>query len=904
MVTIFIEGREHEVSEGQNLLQTVLSLGYDLPYFCWHPVLGSVGACRQCAVKQFRDSDDSDGMIIMACMTPVTDGLRISIDDPEAKEFRSAVVGWLMTNHPHDCPVCDEGGECHLQDMTVMSGHNSRDYRFNKRTFLNQDLGPFLNHEMNRCIHCYRCVRFYRDYAGGEDFNVFGSRNRTYFGRVEDGTLESPFSGNLAEICPTGVFTDKTAKAHSTRKWDLQTAPSLCMLCGLGCNTLPGERYGSLRRVRNRYHGEVNGYFLCDRGRFGYEFVNSSRRILSPLIRDPGGAGATVVSANRAADHVAALMKDSGRTIGIGSPTASLEANHALRSLVGPGNFFIGVDNQEAQLISASLKILSEGPTRTPSLHDVERADAVLILGEDVTNTAPLLDLALHQAVLNGPMRRARDLKIPDWNDAVVRLVIGDDRGPLFVATPAETALDEIATGVCRAAPQDIARLGFAIAEHIDPDAPGVRGLEQNLSTLAGTIASALQEAASPLVIAGLGSGDESILHAAANVARALSRGNPETTLCFVVPDCNSLGAGLLDAADLDEAMAAGNLDETDTVIILENNLFRHDSEERVTAFLGKAGHVVVLDHLENEITKHAEVVLPAATFAECGGTLVNNEGRAQRYFQVFVPEGDIQASWRWLRQIGEFTDGTGTSAWESSDDVARALATEIPAFDSISELATPPSLSSPSGRVPRQSHRYSGRTALKAHQQLREAKPPDDPGSPLVFSMEGSQNPPPAPLITRYWSPGWNSVQSLNKFQEEIGGHLRGGDPGLRLIEPVPNEDHVYFDAVPDEFTPRSGEWLLVPLYHLFGSEPLSLETPGIAEQAPEPYIALGPGDCQELGAEQGDTLAVELDGRVLHLPLKLETAVAHGCAGVPKGLPGLPKLPYGQWAKLTRTR
>ena len=114
MVTIYVEGKEHEVSEGQNLLQAVLSLGYDLPYFCWHPVLGSVGACRQCAVKQFRDPDDSDGMIIMACMTPVTDGLRISIDDPEAKEFRSAVVGWLMTNHPHDCPVCDEGGECHL----------------------------------------------------------------------------------------------------------------------------------------------------------------------------------------------------------------------------------------------------------------------------------------------------------------------------------------------------------------------------------------------------------------------------------------------------------------------------------------------------------------------------------------------------------------------------------------------------------------------------------------------------------------------------------------------------------------------------------------------------------------------------------------------------------------------
>jgi NADH-quinone oxidoreductase subunit G len=146
--------------------------------------------------------------------------------------------------------------------------------------------------------------------------------------------------------------------------------------------------------------------------------------------------------------------------------------------------------------------------------------------------------------------------------------------------------------------------------------------------------------------------------------------------------------------------------------------------------------------------------------------------------------------------------------------------------------------------------------------------------------------------------------VQSLNKFQEEIGGHLRGGDPGLRLIEPVPNGGHAYFDAVPDEFTPSSGEWLLVPLYHLFGSEPLSLETPGIAEQAPDPYIALSPADGTALGAKQGDTLAVESDGRVLHLPLKLETGIARGCAGVSKGLPGLPKLPYGRRVKITRTR
>ena len=171
--------------------------------------MGSVGACRQCAVKQFHGEDDKHGRMVMACMIEAADGTRISIGDPEAVKFRASVIEWLMTNHPHDCPVCEEGGECHLQDMTLMTGHAYRRYRFKKRTFRNQYLGPFITHEMNRCIACYRCVRFYREYAGGRDFDVFAAHNHVYFGRHEDGVLESEFSGNLAEVCPTGVFDDK-----------------------------------------------------------------------------------------------------------------------------------------------------------------------------------------------------------------------------------------------------------------------------------------------------------------------------------------------------------------------------------------------------------------------------------------------------------------------------------------------------------------------------------------------------------------------------------------------------------------------------------------------------------------------------------------------------------------------
>ena len=171
-----------------------------------------------CAVKQFRDENDTRGRIVMSCMTLASDGVRISIEDPDVIKFRKSVIEWLMANHPHDCPVCDEGGECHLQDMTVLAGHTYRRNRFKKRTYRNQDLGPFIRHEMNRCIQCYRCVRFYLDYAGGRDMDVFGWHNHVYFGKNKDGILKNEFSGNLVEICPTGVFTDKTFYKHFTRK--------------------------------------------------------------------------------------------------------------------------------------------------------------------------------------------------------------------------------------------------------------------------------------------------------------------------------------------------------------------------------------------------------------------------------------------------------------------------------------------------------------------------------------------------------------------------------------------------------------------------------------------------------------------------------------------------------------
>ena len=621
MATVYVDNQPYQMNPKQNLLHGCLSLGMNLPYFCWHPALGSVGACRQCAVKQFKDEADTHGKIVMACMTPAAEGTRISIQDAEAAEFRAAIIEGLMLNHPHDCPVCDEGGECHLQDMTVMTGHDYRRYTFEKRTFRNQYLGPFVNHEMNRCIQCYRCVRFYREYAGGDDLNAFALRNIVFFGRDRDGVLENEFAGNLVEICPTGVFTDATLKRHYTRKWDLQMAPSVCVHCALGCNITAAERYGMLRRLVNRYNGEVNGYFLCDRGRFGYEFVNSERRIRQPLL-----AKATVATAEAALGHLRELA--SGKMIGIGSPRASLESNFALRSLVGEDRFYAGIPATESRLLKLMLDILRNGPAHTPSLREVESADAVFILGEDVTNVAPRMALSLRQSVRQQPMQIAERLHIPLWMDHGVREALQEERGPLFIASTGATRLDDIATRTYRAAPDDQARLGFAVANALDSRAPAPSDLSEAMLTLAAEIAQALKTAKRPLVISGPSNRSAALIQAAANVAWAL----PGASLAFTAPECNSLGLALMDAPALDHALEA----EADTVIILENDLYRRLPAPVVDKFLARFQHVVVLDHLETATTAKAELVLPAATFAEGDGTLVSSEGRAQRFFRGF----------------------------------------------------------------------------------------------------------------------------------------------------------------------------------------------------------------------------------------------------------------------------
>lgn len=900
MVKIIVDGKTYEVNPEKNLLECCLALGIDIPHFCYHPALGSVGACRLCAVKKFRDKDDTRGRIIMSCMEPVVEGLIVSVDDPDAKSFRASVIESLMTNHPHDCPVCDEGGECHLQDMTIMSGHTYRRFDFPKRTYTNQELGPFINHEMNRCIQCYRCTRFYRDYAGGKDLSAFASRNRVYFGRHEDGPLENEFSGNLVEVCPTGVFTDKTLKKHYTRKWDLSNSPSVCTHCSVGCNTIASERYGSLRRIMSRYNGAVNGYFLCDRGRFGYEFVNDGQRIKNVETRLKNGDKRVAADNDKLFLDLNMSIFKTGKLTGIGSPRATLESNFALMTLVGKDNFYHGISRKEYQLTRIVSDYLQKSGVHTPSLKEIEKADVVLVLGEDLVNTAPMIALAVRQAARNVPNEEAIKNHIPLWNDIPVRQLGQNIVSPLFIATPFEDSLDEIAERTYRAPYYDIADLANNITLNFDRNFPAGKNENKDIQDLSQKIAISLKNAKNPLIISGISTGDEGLVYAALNLATALNASGTRIMLSMVVPESNSMGLSFFPGKSFEDIDSAK---ETDVLVILENDLYRRSGKAHVDSLLDNFQQVIVIDQLSNSTVDKSDILLPAATFAESEGTIVNNEGRAQRYYKALVNKNQVKESWRWLEDLIKIKDHNYTSSWSRLDDVIDSLIKEFPFFAKLKKYMPDADFRMINAKIPRQTIRYSGRTANTANIDVSEPRLPDDKDSPLAFTMEGLSENPPSSLVPFYWTPGWNSVQAMYNYVDEPNSSLKGGDPGINLFDSKIPADKSYFKHEIQAAKIKNDEWSIVPAYQIFGSEELSAVSPSVMQKISEPFVILNQKDADNLLVKNGDLIQLNIQNEDLKVKVKIGKDIIYGLAALSVNLPGMPyvELPgNGKFHKL----
>jgi len=343
-------------------------------------------------------------------------------------------------------------------------------------------------------------------------------------------------------------------------------------------------------------------------------------------------------------------------------------------------------------------------------------------------------------------------------------------------------------------------------------------------------------------------------------------------------------------------------------LVILEADLFREADAKTVRALLGAASRVIAIDHSTNATTEAAHVVLPAGTFAESSGTLVSSEGRAQRFFSVMPPIGDIRESWQWLGMLAAGAGsgapaGAGTaSKWHNLDAIIDAMVAELPELRGVKEAAPNAAFRVNGQRIPRKSIRESGRTAVTANIDLHEPRPAQDPDSPLSYTMEGLGRSVPPALFARFWSPGWNSDQSLNKFQSEVGGQLVGGDPGVRLVEAPAGAVGSYFAAALAAPAARNGLLLLVPRYHVFGSEELSVLAPGVAERSPSPYIALSFDQAESLGLKEGQRARVTTEaGAVMDMAVIIR-ALPAGVAAAPSGRSGLAGTPLPVMVRVAR--
>jgi len=656
MPKLIIDNREITVLPGTKVIDAAQALGIMIPRFCFHPALGSVGACRVCAVKILEGTRTG---IQMSCMIEADDGMVVSTTDADAVDFRKSVIEWLMVNHPHDCPVCDEGGHCLLQDMTVSGGHGIRRFAGKKRTHRDQDLGPLVRHEMNRCIQCYRCVRFYREFAGYPDLGVMGIGSRVYFGRHREGALESPFSGNLIDICPTGVYTDKPARFKG-RRWDFQRSDSLCIHCCLGCRTVVSARYREVDRVEARFSTRVNGHFICDRGRYGFYYAAAADR---PRWARVNGRKVSREKAIQAAGETLKQITDqsgAGTVAVAGSTRSNLETLATIRHLcrekgwTGPS---VLSDRSTARKVKTA--VLRLEPDMAVSLQQMASADFILAVGADPVNEAPMLAMAMRQAFRNGA-------KITVLDPRPVDLSMDFQHLPAAPETLASHLGVLLKNSVDRTAAKTLGQEAVTFYDAL-PDA------ETRQEDRITSVVEDLRRCRRPVIVCGTAVVPETVIGLTADILLLLRPIEEQAGLFFLMPGANGFGPALISdhQAAFDQILEGMESGAIRALILVETDPFRYcPDRKRLKRALERLDLLVVFDYVQSPAAASADIFIPTATIHESGGLFVNAEGRVQRALPAFkggIPVAQIHAGNHPPRTFRKDIPGGQTGpAWET----------------------------------------------------------------------------------------------------------------------------------------------------------------------------------------------------------------------------------------------
>jgi NADH-quinone oxidoreductase subunit G len=702
-IQLTIDGREIQAVEGQMLVDAAKFGDVEIPYFCYEPKLGNpVGACRMCLVEI-----EGIPKLQTSCSTPVKDGMVVHTQTDRVRHAQNAIVEFLLVNHPLDCPVCDKGGECPLQDITFGWGLGRSRFIEPKRHFEKPlALSPLVAIDRERCILCYRCVRFSQEVA--EDYQlIFTERAAHTYVATHDGhPYVAPFSGNIIELCPVGALTSQPYRFRA-RPWDIESAGGICTLCPSQCNVTFTVRDEKVLRVLGRDHAEVDDGWLCDKGRFAYQAIHVDERITEPLVRD--GGELRPVSWERALDVAGGLAKHKGRVGTLVGGQATNEEGFLLQRLSRDALESGDIDSRGGEWIGVELARAAANPALQATVPDLEFAHTVLVVGCEPLDDAPILDLWIRKGVRRHGVQ-------------------------LAVATARPSALDPNATTVVRFPPgSEAAFLG---------------GLAADLAgSAAGKLSQLLKNGGEDVVIVwGERIGAGALRHLL-KIADVLGLADREGAGLLEIPN-GANGRGLREAGALPSSgpgyapletlgrgaheIAQAAADGDITALHLFGIDPVRDLPDRALweAAMHHAGVVVAhASTLTEGIREHANVIFPAESYAEKEGTLVHPDGRVQRLRRAIAHPGSVRSGWSVISDIAKRA-GLDPKVLTASM-VFKQLVEAVPFYEGLT-------LEELGGR----GIRWPARPAASA-------LTPSDDGAGASGGQPQPQPPPPAPTPT-----------------------------------------------------------------------------------------------------------------------------------------------------------
>jgi NADH-quinone oxidoreductase subunit G len=673
-VTLIVDGREIAATEGEMLHDAAKRGDVEIPVFCYEPKLGDpVGACRMCLVEI-----EGIPKLQTSCSTPVRDGMVVHTRTEQVKQAQNAVVEFLLVNHPLDCPVCDKGGECPLQDIAMGWGPGKSRFTDPKRHFEKPlPLSPLVAIDRERCILCYRCVRFSQEVSEDAQLQLLERGDRTYVGTFDERPYVAPFHGNITDICPVGALTNYSYRFRA-RPWDVEEAGSVCTLCPSQCNVSFTVRDEKVKRVLARDNAEVDDGWLCDRGRYGFEMFAAAERVTGPRLRGGAPSGWDEALA-RAAEGLRAAGAASAAIVGDASNEEGYLVQRLLREALGSPH----VESRRTRGPSRETLLGLAQPDLSLRTRDIDEADAILVVGTDPLHDASILDLRIRKAIRRNGAR-------------------------LAVATERPTALDGGAVAATRYAPGGAASFLSELAAALRS------GGEDGA---AGPVAEVLRGAERVVVVWGerIGREGEGALRALLDVAAAIDLGVKEGSGLLEVPElANARGlreAGCVPDAGpgLSETRAAlttynvANVDlvgkptekiraalesgELKALILFGADPLREfpDTEAWRRA-LAAADHLIVFSMFETATTAMADVVFPLETHAEKDGTVTHPDGRLQRVRPSAARPGDIRPNWGVLAELS-LALGHDTGI-DSQPSALAALTEAVPFYAGIDDSA------------------------------------------------------------------------------------------------------------------------------------------------------------------------------------------------------------------------